>query len=161
MVVAKNTRGKKRKITSTLFNDIKLYKDSIADLYTTTSYRERHTSMREKIGEIKLRAVVQEMLLSKLGCYEVSEYIKQYKGDLKDIVPDYGPAQPYESYDDMTKELEKLNAVTIKTDDDLARIDELQKEIKDIDDFCEAQLDLSRSGQTKEKEQNYRRGTIW
>lgn len=162
MVTTRSTRNGKRKVSSTCFDDMKLYADDIADIYSTTSYKERHTTMRNKISEIKLTAVVQRMLLSKQGCAEVSDYVKNYKGNLADLVLDYGISQPYESYDDMKKELEELNAVFSKTDEQKDRIAALEKEIEDIDDFVNSEIERSKSGEASEKPvENYRRGTIW
>lgn len=140
MVIARPGRGGKRKLTSDLFEAVKMYKDTVGDIYETTSYKERHTNMRNMIGQVKLEAVVQSMILAKEGCAELTEYINQYKGDLSEVILDYGPTRPYQSYDEMKDELAALQMKTIKSDEDIVRIDELQKEIDDIDEFVYKEL---------------------
>lgn len=160
-VTAKTLKNGKKQISSTWFDTIKLYKDTVDDTYRTTSYSERHTTMRNTISEVKLRAVVQQLIAARNGCWEVAEYMRQYKGDVSELVPSYGPAQPYESYDDMKKELDELTALSEKSAKDLSRIDALSKEIKDIDDFVDLQLERVKNNVEDDFTANARRGTIW
>lgn len=160
-VTAKTLKNGKKQISSTWFDTIKLYKDTVDDTYRTTSYKERHTTLRSTIEEIKLKAVVQQLIAARNGCWEVAEYVRQYKGDASEIVPNYGPAQPYESYDDLKKELNELEALPEKSARDLSRIDAISKEIKDIDDFVDLQLERAKSNIEDDFTANTRRGTIW
>lgn len=141
MIIMKTLKNGKKKISSTYFDDIKLYRDMLRDNWESlgtgaAAYSRKYKDIA-RVQAVQLSAIVQQMLASKQGCWEVSEYAKNYKGDLNSIILDYGPAQPSEDYDEMQTELMKLKAKTSKTEEDITRIDELTKKIKEYDDFTE------------------------
>lgn len=150
MIVTKTRKNGKKVVSSDYFENVKLYRDDIKDVFTSLGtgaarYHRKHDDV-ERANEVRLHNVVQQMINSKYGCIEVSEYIRQYKGDLTNIIPDYGPSQPAEDYDEMKAELESIEAMQPfqKTEADIARADELTKKIKEFDDFVNRELERCR-----------------
>lgn len=146
MIVTKTRKNGKKVISSDYFDNVKMYRDDIKDVFTSLGtgaarYHRKREDV-ERANEVRLHNVVQQMINSKLGCIEVSEYVQQYKGDLTNIIPDYGPSEPAEDYDEMKAELDKINAMQSfqKTEADISRANELTKKIKEWDDFVEREL---------------------
>lgn len=144
MVVTKSLKNGKKKVTSTYFDDIKMYRQMLKDDFESLgNVYHRKSEDVSRVKSVQLSAVAQQMMLSKAGCYEVAEYIKQYKGDLSQIVADYGYAKPAEDYDEMLAERDALAAKSLKEEEDYARIDELTAKIQDWDDYITRNLNTN------------------
>lgn len=141
-IVMKSARNGKKIYTSSCFAAIDDYKSTVNDIYSTTTYSDRHSTMRDKIAQIKVQAIAESMILAKQGCAEVAQFARDFKGDLSNVIFDYGPAKPSEDYDDMKAELEQLEA---SEEPDQNRIEYLQSQIEEIDHFVELQLEAVRA----------------
>lgn len=151
MITVKQRKNGKKVISSDYFDQVKLYKDMMKDTFTelgTGAARyQRKFSEVAQAREVQLRAVVQQMIAARLGVAEVADYARQYKGDLNDIILNYGPAQPSDDYDDMKKELDELESISDKDKKQLERISELKGKINSFDVFVAHELEKCALGE--------------
>lgn len=145
MITVRTRKNGKKVISSDYFDTVRLYRESMKDSFeslgTGAARYHRKSSEVAWVRNVQLSAVTQQMIAARMGVAEVAEYARQYKGDLNEIILDYGPAEPSEDYDDMKKELEELELVQNKDEKQLARVDELTNKIADFDSFIEHELE--------------------
>lgn len=145
MITVRTKKNGKKVISSDYFDTVRLYRESMKDSFeslgTGAARYHRKSSEVAWVRNVQLSAVTQQMIAAHLGVAEVADYARQYKGDLNEIILDYGPAEPSDDYDDMKNELEELELIQDKNEKQLARIDELTGKIADIDAFVEHELE--------------------
>lgn len=145
MITVRTRKNGKKVVSSDYFDTVRLYRESMKDSFeslgTGAARYHRKSSEVAWVRNVQLSAVTQQMIAARLGVAEVAEYARQYKGDLNEIILDYGPAEPSDDYDDMKNELEELELIQDKNEKQLARIDELTGKIADIDAFVEHELE--------------------
>lgn len=145
MITVRTKKNGKKVISSDYFDTVRLYRESMKDSFeslgTGAARYHRKSSEVAWVRNVQLSAVTQQMIAARLGVAEVADYARQYKGDLNEIILDYGPAEPSDDYDDMKNELEELELIQDKNEKQLARIDELTGKIADIDAFVEHELE--------------------
>lgn len=99
MIVKKRMANGKTKITSSLFADMRMFRD----LEMKSSYESFKTMRKEpganqraiddQLGQLKLANAVQEILLWKQACAELSYFVESLSNDqAKNYITDYGPS---------------------------------------------------------------------
>lgn len=145
MIKVKNLKNGKKKVTSSYWDDIKTYRASLADSKKEDfEYWKWRKDKPRDFSQIELATVVECMKTARLGCSELSDYIKNLKDPhLENYKFDWGPMEEYESYDDLCSIRDEINAKSPieRTKDDISELERVEKEIKSIDDFVEKQLE--------------------
>lgn len=139
MIVKKTLKNGKCSVTSSYFEDIRLLKaslrESMQDDYVPSKWR------REKgrdFSELKLATATQCLILAKRGAEELSDFVANLKQNQYDNYKiNYGPWQPYESYETLVGIRDELLAKDKLDADEQKELDRVTKEIKGIDDFVE------------------------
>lgn len=147
MIEIKNLKNGKKKVTSSYFSDIKTYRASLADSKKEDfEYWKWRKDKPRDFSQIELATAIECLKAAKMGCAELSDYVKNLKDPhLENYKLDWGPMEEYESYDDLCKIRDEINAKSSfeKTEEDIKELERVEREIKHIDDFVE--MELSRS----------------
>jgi len=139
MLVRKTLKNGKTSITSSYFDDVRMLKaslrESMQEDYAANKWR------REKardFSQLKLATVTQCLILAKIGAAELSEFVSDLKpNQVENYKVNYGPWQPYESYEELVaKRNELLDKESLEAADQ-EELNRVTKEIKTVDEFVE------------------------
>lgn len=144
MIIKKTLKNGKTSITSSYFEDMRIYKMSLTDSKQSdyVSRKWRNDKARD-FSELNFVTTIECMKLAKLGCTELRNFVNNLNvNQLENIKLNFGPCKDYESYETLTKIKETLEAKEDLTEKEKKELTRVTNEINDIDRFVEKQLEL-------------------
>lgn len=143
-IIRKTLKNGITSITSSFFEDLRLYKASLSDSKQSDYAERRFSSEKPRdFSKIELQTAIQTIILAKYGASEIRDFQEKLKPQqFKDYKFNYGPLKDFESYEMLVEERNELNNLFIKEDDDQKELDRLNSEIQGIDSFVEKQIEL-------------------
>lgn len=148
MLVKKTLKNGKVSVTSSHFEDIRIFRASLSEAkqedYVPKKWRR--TQSRD-FSAIELATTVQCIQHAKLAAQELSQFVENLKpSQLENYKINYGCLRDYESYEDLVKIRDELEAKETLEETEQEELQRVTKEIKSIDDFVNANVEAISAG---------------
>lgn len=147
MIVKKQLKNGKISVTSSYFDDLRVYKMSLSDSKTSDYVSKKwRTEKARDFANLNYTTAIECMKLAKYGCTELRNFVNSLNvNQLSNYKINFGPCKDYESYDDLCKTRDILEAKEDLTEKDQKELNRVKSEIANIDRFVEKQLQNVRS----------------
>lgn len=142
MIVKKVLKNGKVSVTSSYFDDLRVYKMSLSDSKQSdyVSKKWRRSEARD-FSEIEFATTLECLRLAKYGCVELRNFVNNLNvNQLANYKINFGPCKNYESYEDLMKIKNELEAQSELSEKDQKELNRVTNEIQSIDTFVENQV---------------------
>ena len=148
MIVKKTLKNGKVSVTSSHFEDIRVYRSSLSEAkqedYVPRKWRK--TQPRD-FSAAEVATTVQCIQHAKLAAQELSQFVENLKpNQLENYKINYGCLREYEGYEDLVKIRDELEAKETLEEAEQEELQRVTDEIKSIDDFVNANVEAVTAG---------------
>jgi hypothetical protein len=148
MLVKKTLKNGKCSVTSSHFEDIRVYRQSLAESkqedYVPKKWRK---APPRDFSEAEAATVTQCLLHAKMAAQELSQFVECLKpNQLENYKINYGCLRDYESYEDLVAIRDELEAKENLEEAEQEELQRVTKEIKSYDDFVTANMEAMAQG---------------